>query len=118
MAIERSCPVCGTGFRVYPSQIRKGEGTYCSRACSNPARGRAGTANGNWRGGRFTRSDGYVAVRVDGTYRLEHDIVIERQLGRRLLKHEQVHHLNGKRADNRPENLRLVDWASHIRDHH
>lgn len=36
-----------------------------------------------------------------------HRYVMQQKLGRTLLKTERVHHINGKRGDNRPENLEL-----------
>lgn len=42
-----------------------------------------------------------------GNYVFEHVLVMEQVLGRYLLPDENVHHLNGVRDDNRPENLEL-----------
>ena len=63
-----------------------------------------------------------------GKYVFEHILVAEEMLGRYLLPDERIHHRNGVRDDNRPENLELwtrpqpagirvsdaIDWARTI----
>lgn len=87
------------------------------------AKWNTGQKNGLWKGGRTQASNGYVLIRV-GTghhladirgYAYEHRLVAEQKLGRRLLDGEQVHHINGIKNDNRPENLEVVPSMAHHR---
>jgi len=75
------------------------------------ARDYRSSKNPHWKGGRFINWAGYFLVRHNGKYVREHRLIMERMLGRPLKSTEEVHHLNGIRTDNRPENLVVIDTA-------
>jgi hypothetical protein len=62
---------------------------------------------------RRVDKDGYVHIFVEDRWTAEHRSVMQRKLGRPLKKGESVHHKNGIRDDNRPENLEL--WVGGVR---
>ena len=49
--------------------------------------------------------------------RHEHRIVAERMLGRKLLRDEHVHHIDGNKRNNTPSNLQVLTSAEHLRLH-
>ena len=67
----------------------------------------------NWKGGHVT-SAGYRVISRKGRKNLyEHRVVMEEMLGRSLASNEVVHHRDGNRSNNSPDNLQLMTRGQH-----
>lgn len=128
---------CGNARTVARQDLRSGRTKSCGCYKRELIRARRGAKHPNWTGGRYVHQDGYIRTHAPGhpaaigsraIYVLEHRLVMEQKLGRQLRPDEYVHHINGVRDDNRPENLELwvrmqpagqrpedlVEWAKEI----
>lgn len=107
--VKATCEVCG---EMWEQRNRQGGvNKTCSKTCRYELMKRsAHDENGNhynWDGGRSITKQGYVKIlmpehpNANGSYVLEHRLIVERAIGRLLTDEENVHHKNGDRADNR-----------------
>lgn len=101
------CEACGKGFLVGKGS----KGRFCSKTCFYDFKCPVGSVR--------AYGDGYLMTKVPpgtpnakkwgtgASWMLEHRYVMQQKLGRPLERYENVHHINGQRGDNRPENLEL-----------
>ena len=119
--VELVCEGCGRSYLLSPSQAKHRTGRFCSRACEAESRiKRPLNRTHNGRPAVLDRS-GYVRIfepdhpkATGGGWIYEHRLVMETFLGRTLERHEHVHHINGKKDDNRLENLVAMDHLEHL----
>ena len=101
-----NCKNCG-------NQINRQQAKYCSVECYRKAKAK-----------RYYRRHNIGYLRVycpthpkanTWGYVYEHRLIIEQKLRRTLSENEVVHHKNGKRWDNRLENLEVMQATDHCR---
>ncbi|CAH2606430.1 HNHc domain-containing protein (plasmid) [Rhodovastum atsumiense] len=105
------------GLCVEHFKVRHGRPPSVVRKCDEPEKKRKPEFFK-----RFLQKSGYVTVRVPANFPgavrmqrgfwwiMEHRMVMQNMIGRPLRMNENVHHKNGIRHDNRPENLEL--WVT------
>ena len=66
----------------------------------------------------YSYSSGYRGSVKGSKFVGDHRVIAERMLGRKLNEFEKVHHINGIKHDNRPENLDVMPNQSvHMKAH-
>jgi hypothetical protein len=104
--IKKICLKCKKEFIVFPSIIKKGGGKYCSRKCYDSSKFKGGSVN----------PQGYIRIYVPALKRrqMQHRIVMEKFLNRKLKSYEKIHHKNGIKNDNSLKNLEIVMAKKHF----
>ena len=113
-----TCPICKRTKKTNKITQR-----FCSHSCW--ARSRKGKNSANWKGGRRINVSGYVLILksehpqadIHG-YIFEHRFIMEQKLGRMLFGGEIVHHIDGNKQNNSPENLILTRHGLHEKEYH
>lgn len=110
--VNRECRKCGKEFQVRRDYVEKrGVGNYCSTSCSSRHHHELRGIKG------WSMQRGYRMIAVNGKHVREHRVIAERMIGRPLRRDEVVHHKNGIKDDNRPENLEVMTMGQHSLEH-
>lgn len=112
---KKECPVCNKDYLT-----REKKQKSCSYKCAGVRNSKRVSRENHhlWNGGKGKHINGYITRRISkNTYVLEHRLIMEQHLGRKLREKEAVHHVNGDKTDNRVENLEVMSLSEHASLH-
>jgi len=129
--VQKTCDLCGKPFQKKPVEVH--EHNFCCREhfyrwnalrvsaynqTSNPMNKPGGVLDSRIRRGELLRGRGEGKTYRKLLGRHEHRRIAESTIGRALCKGEIVHHIDGNKFNNAPENLLVLpSRAEHARIH-
>ena len=88
-SVNDYCRKCSYKYRIMPKQLQMEDSP-------------------SWRGGLYKNESGYLKKYIGGgKYKYLHRIVVEKHIGRDLIKTEKVHHIDMNKLNNNIDNLHL-----------
>ena len=118
-ALHRACALCGV---IFTPGRKCSEAQFCTVLCQRRRQAwinsqRVWTAESRKKLGDTQRASrptrGYR--KVGGRH--EHRSVAESMLGRSLMSNEIVHHRDGNKSNNSPDNLEIMTQSEHCKEH-
>lgn len=109
--IKIICQNCGKEFNIFPSHLKNRK--FCSKKCFYTSHYYKSNCNGY-----ITINKNLLSIKEQKKFKSmfrkdnnckEHRIIASRLLKRPLLQKEIIHHINGIKTDNHPENLYLFN---------
>ena len=118
--VQSFCVVCKKKYLAKVEYLRHGMGRACSRSC------RGLLSHGLKE--RTYNHPHYKVIYLPSHHRarkqeprkgfvFEHLVIAEKKIGRRIYRSEVVHHINGNKRDNRPQNLEVMPKRKHFALH-
>lgn len=117
--MECKCLLCGNEFKK--NKDKRTKNRFCSRKCTlNFYR----TREHQIKAGKVAGAANILRLRGTGTKtyikeygRHQHRIIMEKKLGRKLIKGEIVHHIDHNKKNNHPDNLQVMTQSEHCTLH-
>ena len=111
--VQYVCEECGKDTETRKIYYNRRKHHFCGRECQCKwqRKSRIGANNPYWKGGKKYK---YKQVNIKGKVYLEHILIMEKKIGRKIRKGEEVHHIDFNTENNSMENLYLCkDKAEH-----
>jgi len=116
---NKICTICGTNYQV---RDRQRDSIYCSYTCHQVGEGRKG---GMVRAEQLAEINDSKEIRGYGKKfkyvkyhgNMMHRAVVEQFIGRKLSRHEFIHHKDGDEKNNDISNLQITNASEHPKLH-